>query len=92
MKRATQQTLIAFTAVLLLAPRAAPHAAELKLATLFSNHMVLQRDMPVPVWGWPSLQPFEKDDDERKNLDGPYFFCTSCRKHLVRRGKVLFTS
>jgi sialate O-acetylesterase len=23
-----------------------------KLATLFSDHMVLQREQPVPVWGW----------------------------------------
>jgi hypothetical protein len=27
-------------------------AAELKPSTLFSDHMVLQRDKPVPVWGW----------------------------------------
>ena len=27
------------------------HAAEL-LSRLFSDHMVLQREMPVPVWGW----------------------------------------
>ncbi len=26
--------------------------AELKLAALFSDHAVLQADMPVPVWGW----------------------------------------
>ncbi|WP_166823227.1 sialate O-acetylesterase [Thalassoroseus pseudoceratinae] len=26
--------------------------AEVKLAAIFSNHMVLQRDKPVPVWGW----------------------------------------
>ena len=26
--------------------------AELKLAQLFSDHMVMQRDIPVPVWGW----------------------------------------
>ena len=26
--------------------------AELKLATLFSDGMVLQRDQKVPVWGW----------------------------------------
>ena len=24
----------------------------MKLAALFSHHMVLQRDMPIPVWGW----------------------------------------
>jgi sialate O-acetylesterase len=27
-------------------------SAELKLGCLFSDHMVLQRDKPVPVWGW----------------------------------------
>ncbi len=26
--------------------------AEVKLAAVFSDHMVLQRDKPVPVWGW----------------------------------------
>lgn len=26
--------------------------AELRLATLFGDHMVLQRDKPLPVWGW----------------------------------------
>jgi sialate O-acetylesterase len=39
-------------AALLLAPLAALHAAELKLATAFSDHMVLQREKPVAVWGW----------------------------------------
>ena len=24
----------------------------MKLAALFSDHMVLQRDIPIPVWGW----------------------------------------
>ena len=33
-------------------------AADLKLATLFSDHMVLQREKPVPVWGW--ADPGEK--------------------------------
>ena len=28
------------------------HAAELKLASVFSDHMVLQRGQEVPVWGW----------------------------------------
>jgi sialate O-acetylesterase len=27
-------------------------AAGLKLPGIFTDHMVLQRDMPVPVWGW----------------------------------------
>ena len=26
--------------------------AQLKLARLFSNHAVLQRQKPLPVWGW----------------------------------------
>jgi sialate O-acetylesterase len=29
-----------------------PLAAELKLASPFGDHMVLQRGKPVPVWGW----------------------------------------
>ncbi len=27
-------------------------AADVKLASIFSDSMVLQRDLPVPVWGW----------------------------------------
>jgi len=27
-------------------------AAELRFARVFNDHMVLQRDVPVPVWGW----------------------------------------
>ena len=37
---------------LLLAPLAALHAAELRLPSILSDHMVLQCDQPVPVWGW----------------------------------------
>lgn len=36
---------------LLFAPIGITQAAELKLATLFSDHMVLQREKPVAVWG-----------------------------------------
>jgi len=35
--------------LLLLAPLA---QAELKVANVFSSHMVLQQDMPIRVWGW----------------------------------------
>jgi len=31
---------------------ATPARAEVRLAAVFGDHMVLQRDMPVPVWGW----------------------------------------
>jgi sialate O-acetylesterase len=27
-------------------------AGDLKIASVFSDHMVIQRDKPVPVWGW----------------------------------------
>lgn len=40
--------LIAF----LFAPFAALSAADLKLASVLSDHMVLQRDKAVPIWGW----------------------------------------
>jgi sialate O-acetylesterase len=41
-----------FVTVALLALPAALHAAELKLAAVFSDHMVLQREKAAPVWGW----------------------------------------
>jgi sialate O-acetylesterase len=44
-------TLTLLTA-LLLAPLAALHAAELRLPSIFSDHLVLQSGKPVPVWGW----------------------------------------
>ncbi len=37
---------------LLLAPLAALPAAETKLAGVFTDHTVLQRDAAVPIWGW----------------------------------------
>jgi len=37
---------------LLLTPLAALQAADLKLASVLSDHMVLQRDKAVPIWGW----------------------------------------
>ena len=36
---------------LLMASCAAACAAELKVAAPFSDHAILQRDMPVPIWG-----------------------------------------
>ena len=44
---------IVMTAVLLVASAGlAPLMAEVTLPAMFSDHMVLQRDMPVAVWGW----------------------------------------
>jgi sialate O-acetylesterase len=42
---------LTFTA-LLLALTSALHAAELRLASVFTAHAVLQREAVVPVWGW----------------------------------------
>ncbi len=42
----------ACVAVVILASQMSLQAAELKLAAIFSDHLVLQRDKPVPVWGW----------------------------------------
>jgi sialate O-acetylesterase len=39
---------------LLLTPLASTFAADLKLAGVFTDHTVLQRDKPAPVWGWPN--------------------------------------
>jgi sialate O-acetylesterase len=37
---------------LLLTPLATLHAADLRLGSPFSDHMVLQREKPVAFWGW----------------------------------------
>lgn len=42
---------IPLLAALLLAPWPELEADDLKLASVLSNHMVLQREKPVPVWG-----------------------------------------
>jgi sialate O-acetylesterase len=39
-------------AVLVLFCLAAAAAADVRLPGVFGDHMVLQRDVPVPVWGW----------------------------------------
>jgi sialate O-acetylesterase len=38
--------------VIVLAICSAPARADLRLPTLFTDHAVLQRDKPLPVWGW----------------------------------------
>jgi sialate O-acetylesterase len=37
---------------LFIAPLTASPAANLRFANIFADHCVLQREMPVPVWGW----------------------------------------
>ena len=46
---------LACAAVLFLQPLV---RADVKLPAMFTDHAVLQRDMPVPVWGW--ADPGEK--------------------------------
>ncbi len=43
--------------------------ADVSLPAFFSDHMVLQRDMPVPVWGWaePGEQVVVSIEKESKN-------------------------
>ena len=42
----------------------APASAELKLPAILGDNMVLQRDLPVPVWGWaePGYRPVRRAD------------------------------
>jgi sialate O-acetylesterase len=44
--------------ILLLLAAALSARADVRLAALFKNHAVLQRDKPLPVWGW--AEPGEK--------------------------------
>ena len=39
-------------AIFILTGLAAAASAEVKLAGVFGDHMVLQRDVALPVWGW----------------------------------------
>ncbi len=50
--------IVSTLAILMFAALTPLRAAELKLAVLFSDHVVLQRDKSVPVWGW--ADPGEK--------------------------------
>lgn len=58
MNATMRHPLVAATMTLLLTPLAALNSAELKVAAVFSDHMVLQRDKTVPIWGW--ADPGEK--------------------------------
>src|SRR5450432_1666442 len=46
------ETVRLLAALLWLASGATAANAELKLASVFGDHMVLQRGVDIPVWGW----------------------------------------
>ena len=48
-RRLCRVKMLAVAASLILASRA---VADVKLPAIFSDNMILERDMPVPVWGW----------------------------------------
>jgi sialate O-acetylesterase len=51
----SSHSILAFCRVAVLIPLAAVSAwADVRLPAFFSDHMVLQRDVTVPVWGWAS--------------------------------------
>lgn len=50
--RARMNRLAALVVMLAAAASARPTEAAPRLAAAFADHAVLQRDMPVPVWGW----------------------------------------
>jgi len=50
--RLTTSRGLVLAAVALATLMPAADAQELKLPSVFGDHMVLQREMPVPVWGW----------------------------------------
>jgi len=45
-----------FIALLIAVFAVSTAAADVKLAGVFGEHAVLQRDMPIPVWGWADPQ------------------------------------
>ena len=51
MKKCALRSIVVIS--LLLASAAVPQAqADVKLPKVFGSHMVLQRDRPLPIWGW----------------------------------------
>lgn len=61
---------------------ATPAWADIKLAKVFSDHMVLQRGVPVPVWGWG-----EAGESVSVTLDGQ---TRSAMTNSVGRWRVTF--
>jgi len=52
LRRAQRSGLGGLAALLLAMSGAIPAAADVRLPAIFSDNMVLQRDLPAPVWGW----------------------------------------
>ncbi len=50
-RRIPRNSLLTVLAFLLSALPVLPASAQVQVADVFSNHMVLQRQMPIPVWG-----------------------------------------
>ena len=47
------KTLLRLSVLLILVLSNAPNVlAEVRLAGIFADHMVLQRDRPIQIWGW----------------------------------------
>ena len=67
---------------------------ELELPSLFSDHMVIQRDVKVPVWGWAApgteitVSLGGKSSKTRTGAEGP--LSTKCSETLRKRSA--FTS
>ena len=57
-RRVTSLVALAVVAPCVVALCAAPAAAEVRLPAIFGDHMVLQQNVPVTVWGW--ADPGEK--------------------------------
>ena len=41
--------------IMIVASLGSPVLAEVRLPTLFSDNMVLQQGVPIPIWGWGQL-------------------------------------
>lgn len=52
MKENTMKTALWICLGFLCVPLTGLHAEEVRLASVFTDHTVLQRDRPAPVWGW----------------------------------------
>jgi len=69
MRRSVRASWAPLLAPLALLTLASPAAAELRLPAIFGDHMVLQREASVPVWGW--AEPGETVRVEVDWLDAP---------------------